>query len=79
MENNKIGSADKIINDLKIEESEILEFGYKFRRLIRETHLDFKHKEKLDFELLSLLDLVNISYIEKIEQYKDIPKNIGNI
>ena len=75
----QIKNKDQKINELKLEESRLLEEAYKFRQLILKTQLFPADLEKIDTDLLFIFAQISFAYADKRKQVKDLHSTLGNI
>lgn len=69
----------KLINDLKIEESRLLELAQQFRQQLFKSNILNENKKDIDSDMNYIIDNISMAYMIRFNMLEDKKSNVGNI
>lgn len=69
----------KLINDLKIEESRLLELAQQFRQQIFKSNILDIDKKAIDADFNYIIDTLTLAYTNRFSLLEDKKRDVGNI
>jgi len=72
-------SNTKLINDLKIEESRLLELAQQFRQQLLKSNVMDTSKKSIDSDFQYVIDQITLAYSFRFNSLEERKSNVGNI